>query len=82
MRLKLAGADRSHGIRVSCPKRASCIVPQHCAGERSLAASCYASASYGLSDTLVDASKQYEPMWLVLDSLVGSGFMIQDVKIP
>jgi hypothetical protein len=63
-------------------KRASCIVPQHCAGERSLAVSCYASASYGLSDTLVDANKQYEPMWLVVDSLVGRGFMIHDVEIP
>jgi len=29
---------------------------------------CYASASYGLSDTLVDANQQHEPMWLVLDS--------------
>src|SRR6267154_551226 len=36
MRLKLAGADGAHGIRVSCPKRASCIVPQHCAGDPSL----------------------------------------------
>jgi len=30
--------------------------------------SCYASASYGLSDTLVDVNMQFEPMWLVLDS--------------